>query len=228
MIIQLYNFNSRILLEISSRLMVLFSYRRVKLLFNISFVWDILVTKPIEIVYNPLSSFFSFKTLPSFIHTSIIVITTTMSITSNTPLFKSLTMAESCLLSSKSQSKSKSKPTFFSLPSKSLNLHLSLKTNRSISPSPLFVAQEGDTLTTSLEEEAGLSLDWDPTADAAETETGADDDSAEGDFVEPLEDAKLFVGNLPFDVDGEKLAMLFGQAGTVEIAEVTHAFQFVN
>lgn len=73
-----------------------------------------------------------------------------------------------------------------------------------------------------------MSLDWDPTADAAETETGADDDSAEGDFVEPLEDAKLFVGNLPFDVDGEKLAMLFGQAGTVEIAEVTHAFQFVN
>nr|ACJ84773.1 unknown [Medicago truncatula] len=142
-----------------------------------------------------------------------------MSITSTTPLFKSLTMAESCLLSSQS----KSKPTFFSLPSKSLNLHLSLKTNRSISisPSPLFVAQEGDTLTTSLDEEAGLSLDWEPTADAAETETGADD-SAEGYFVEPPEDAKLFVGNFPFDVDSEKLAMLFGQAGTVEIAEVIY------
>lgn len=72
-----------------------------------------------------------------------------------------------------------------------------------------------------------MSLDWEPTADAAETETGADD-SAEGYFVEPPEDAKLFVGNFPFDVDSEKLAMLFEQAGTVEIAEVTHAFQFVN
>jgi len=84
----------------------------------------------------------------------------------------------------------------------------------------LFVAQESDTLTTSLDEEPELSLDWEPTPDAAETETGADD-SAEADFVQPPEDAKLYVGNLPFDVDSEKLAMLFEQAGTVEIAEVT-------
>lgn len=85
----------------------------------------------------------------------------------------------------------------------------------------MFVAQEGDTLTTSLDEEAGLNLDWEPNADAAETETGGDD-SAEGDFVEPSQDAKLFVGNLPYDVDGEKLAKLFEQAGTVEIAEVIY------
>jgi len=33
-------------------------------------------------------------------------------------------------------------------------------------------------------------------------------------------EAKLFVGNLPYDVDNQKLAMLFEQVGTVEIAEV--------
>ena len=41
-----------------------------------------------------------------------------------------------------------------------------------------------------------------------------------GDFPEPPEEAKLFVGNLAYDVDSQALAMLFEQAGTVEIAEV--------
>ena len=71
-----------------------------------------------------------------------------------------------------------------------------------------------------------MNLDWEPTADAA-------DDSAQVDYVEPSEDARIFVGNLPFDVDSENLATLFDQAGTVEIAQVsvTHTlfnFQFVN
>lgn len=39
--------------------------------------------------------------------------------------------------------------------------------------------------------------------------------------MEPPEEAKLFVGNLPYDFDSQKLAMLFEQAGTVEIAEVS-------
>ncbi|KAJ7956137.1 28 kDa ribonucleoprotein, chloroplastic-like [Quillaja saponaria] len=42
------------------------------------------------------------------------------------------------------------------------------------------------------------------------------------EYVEPPEDAKLFVGNLPYDVDSQKLATLFEQAGTVEIAEVIY------
>ncbi|XP_042064570.1 28 kDa ribonucleoprotein, chloroplastic-like isoform X2 [Salvia splendens] len=33
------------------------------------------------------------------------------------------------------------------------------------------------------------------------------------------EEAKLFVGNLPYDIDSEKLAQLFYQAGVVEISE---------
>ncbi|XP_027123158.1 28 kDa ribonucleoprotein, chloroplastic [Coffea arabica] len=42
------------------------------------------------------------------------------------------------------------------------------------------------------------------------------------EYQEPPEDAKLFVGNLPYDVDSEKLAQLFEQAGVVEIAEVIY------
>ncbi|KAH9618301.1 hypothetical protein KSS87_019029 [Heliosperma pusillum] len=44
----------------------------------------------------------------------------------------------------------------------------------------------------------------------------------EGSFSEPSEDAKLFVGNLPYDVDSEKLANMFDAAGVVEIAEVIY------
>lgn len=44
----------------------------------------------------------------------------------------------------------------------------------------------------------------------------------EGQFEEPPEDAKLFAGNLPYDLDSEKLAQLFEQAGVVEIAEVVN------
>ncbi|RRT75151.1 hypothetical protein B296_00028566 [Ensete ventricosum] len=38
-------------------------------------------------------------------------------------------------------------------------------------------------------------------------------------YVEPPEEAKLFVGNLPYDFDSEKLAHLFEEAGVVEVAE---------
>lgn len=39
-------------------------------------------------------------------------------------------------------------------------------------------------------------------------------------YSEPPEEAKLFVGNLPFDLTSESLAQLFDKAGVVEIAEV--------
>lgn len=44
----------------------------------------------------------------------------------------------------------------------------------------------------------------------------------EESYPEPPEDAKLFVGNLPYDYDSAKLAQLFNQAGVVEIAEVIY------
>lgn len=45
-------------------------------------------------------------------------------------------------------------------------------------------------------------------------------DDAGNSLADPPEEAKLFVGNLPYDVDSEKLAALFNQAGVVEISEV--------
>lgn len=79
--------------------------------------------------------------------------------------------------------------------------------------------------------EASLS-DWDPegedaTVEASDSQGEAGEDglfeetqAEEESFVEPPEEAKLFVGNLPYDVDSQRLAMLFEKAGTVEIAEV--------
>ncbi|CAF2074638.1 unnamed protein product [Brassica napus] len=51
-------------------------------------------------------------------------------------------------------------------------------------------------------------------------------DASEGgcDFPKPPEEFKLFVWNLAYDVDSQALAMLFEQAGTVEIAEVNMVF----
>ncbi|KAL5206041.1 hypothetical protein ABZP36_034250 [Zizania latifolia] len=68
------------------------------------------------------------------------------------------------------------------------------------------------------------------------TEEGAEDEgaveaSAEvpnveeeevGEYVEPPEEAKVYVGNLPYDIDSEQLAQLFDQAGTVEVSEVIY------
>ncbi|KAK9108318.1 hypothetical protein Syun_024329 [Stephania yunnanensis] len=77
------------------------------------------------------------------------------------------------------------------------------------------------------EEVGGTNAD----ADADGEVVGSGDEEAEGEgegdgqgfFDEPLnEDAKLFVGNLPYDVDSEKLAQLFDQAGVVEVAEVIY------
>lgn len=79
------------------------------------------------------------------------------------------------------------------------------------------------------ETEGNLS-DWgepegeDTVVEAGERQEGSGEEGVfeEEEFVEPPEDAKLFVGNLPYDVDSEKLAMLFEKAGTVEIAEVIY------
>lgn len=42
-------------------------------------------------------------------------------------------------------------------------------------------------------------------------------------FEDPSEELKIFVGNLPFDVDSEKLAVLFEKTpGIIEVAEVIY------
>ncbi|RLN07440.1 hypothetical protein C2845_PM11G24490 [Panicum miliaceum] len=50
------------------------------------------------------------------------------------------------------------------------------------------------------------------------------DGEGEGEYaaVEPPEEAKVYVGNLPYDIDSEGLAQLFDQAGVVEVAEVIY------
>lgn len=64
--------------------------------------------------------------------------------------------------------------------------------------------------------------DWETsTGDAAPVASGEEEEE-EGGFSEPPEEAKLFVGNLPYDVDSERLAHLFEPAGVVEISEVIY------
>ncbi|GAU50596.1 hypothetical protein TSUD_186680 [Trifolium subterraneum] len=153
-----------------------------------------------------------------------------MSITS----FKSLTMAESCLLSQPSLFYTKTKSSFISNSSKSFKIQnpsfnsskfshsISLTTsNRKTRDSSFvtFVAQTSDW--TQEEKEDGAWENQGETAWVGETET-AESESDVGKFEEPSEDLKIFVGNLPFDVDSEKLAELFEQAGTVEVAEVIY------
>lgn len=62
--------------------------------------------------------------------------------------------------------------------------------------------------------------DWEGEGEGESVQDGVFEGEEEPPLVEPPEEAKLFVGNLPYDVDSEKLAMLFEQAGIVEIAEV--------
>ncbi|KAF9666327.1 hypothetical protein SADUNF_Sadunf16G0218100 [Salix dunnii] len=61
--------------------------------------------------------------------------------------------------------------------------------------------------------------DW---AQQDEEDTVTIGDESEETFPEPPEEAKLYVGNLPYDVDSENLAQLFDQAGTVEVVEIIY------
>lgn len=154
-----------------------------------------------------------------------------MSITS----FKSLTMAESCLLSQPSLFYTKSKSPFISNSTKPFKLQnpsynsskfsssVSLVAKRRTRHSSFvtFVAQTSDW---AQQEEKEDGATWENQADATWVgETESNESEVEvASFEEPSEDLKIFVGNLPFDVDSEKLAQLFEQSGTVEIAEVIY------
>ncbi|KAK2664467.1 hypothetical protein Ddye_003041 [Dipteronia dyeriana] len=178
-----------------------------------------------------------------------------------TPIFKTLSMAESTsLLSLPSLFTTTRKPPHpcLSIPPKIVKLHLSslntlsLKLNRPTHSSPFtaFVAQtsdwpnqeedsnttitldqqhEGEESTWENEESDGTGAnlsDWEPEGEdtpiVASENQGEAGESEEESFVEPPEEAKLFVGNLPYDVDSQKLAMLFEKAGIVEISEVIY------
>ncbi|CAL5065623.1 unnamed protein product [Urochloa decumbens] len=55
-----------------------------------------------------------------------------------------------------------------------------------------------------------------------EAPAAVEEEEVVGEYVEPPEEAKVYVGNLPYDVDSERLAQLFEQAGVVEVAEVIY------
>lgn len=69
-----------------------------------------------------------------------------------------------------------------------------------------------------VEEQAEAEAEEEVVASVEEEE----EEAVEEEFAaEPPEEAKVYVGNLPYDVDSEGLAQLFEQAGVVEVAEVS-------
>ncbi|XP_004299163.1 PREDICTED: 28 kDa ribonucleoprotein, chloroplastic [Fragaria vesca subsp. vesca] len=141
-------------------------------------------------------------------------------------LFKTLSItADSCALSLPHLFSSKTPNAFLSIPTRpttTAKLHLShsfapLRSKTHFSSLVSYVAQTSDWA--QQEEDSPVAID------------GAEESGEEGVFeereeevapVEPPEEAKIFVGNLPFDVDSERLAQLFEKAGVVEIAEVIY------
>ncbi|KAG8384900.1 hypothetical protein BUALT_Bualt04G0166300 [Buddleja alternifolia] len=84
-----------------------------------------------------------------------------------------------------------------------------------------FVAQTSDWAQQEEEKSGSEEYESDEGIEA-NAEVEVEEGEAEGSYVEPPEEAKLFVGNLPYDIDSEKLAKLFDQAGVVEISEVIY------
>jgi hypothetical protein len=78
--------------------------------------------------------------------------------------------------------------------------------------------EEEEVVGDAFDEEVG-EAEEEVVASGDEEEEGGDGDG-EYAAVEPPEEAKVYVGNLPYDVDSEGLAQLFDQAGVVEVAEV--------
>nr|AFK47384.1 unknown [Lotus japonicus] len=153
-----------------------------------------------------------------------------MSITTM-PAFKFLTVAESCLLSQPSLFSSKTRYPILSNSLKTLKLQLPCSNSSPFSPSLLstthrsplltFVAQTSDWAQQEEEGGAAWENEGEPTwanEDSDETEGGEEVVAS----AEPSEDLKIFVGNLPWDVESENLAMLFEEAGSVEFAEVIY------
>ncbi|XWS37183.1 hypothetical protein CRYUN_Cryun19dG0021100 [Craigia yunnanensis] len=158
----------------------------------------------------------------------------------------------SCLVSLPSLFTNSSKaPPLLSLPPKPIKLFLSsslsptlstLKTKIQFPSLVAFVAQTSDWAQQEEENDTTITIDgqeqqvqeeeteseegeskWEnEESDGAEERLPDWEPESEDSVPELPEEAKLFVGNLPYDVDSQSLAMLFEKAGTVEIAEVIY------
>ncbi|KAK1383873.1 31 kDa ribonucleoprotein, chloroplastic [Heracleum sosnowskyi] len=140
--------------------------------------------------------------------------------TATSSLIKSLTLS---LPTSCSSLSSPFKSSFLSLPSKPITFtHLSsswVSLKPMISGSVLvpFVAQTSDWA-----QESGPIDGVESGIDLGVLEEDVVGEEEEDSYEEPPEEAKIFVGNLPYDCDSQQLANLFGQAGVVDIAEVIY------
>ncbi|OVA20554.1 RNA recognition motif domain [Macleaya cordata] len=151
---------------------------------------------------------------------------------SATPIVKPLSMADGCLTSLSTQFTTKtSYCPFISFPSKPIRvLHLSSTSSSSF---PSWVSLKNKISSSPVVTLVASTSDWAQQEEGNEVEEGSEDgiesggdgfveENSEGSYSEPPEEAKLFVGNLPYDMDSEKLAELFDQAGVVEVAEVIY------
>ncbi|XP_074287858.1 28 kDa ribonucleoprotein, chloroplastic-like [Silene latifolia] len=145
-----------------------------------------------------------------------------MATTTTNPFLKTLAISITTPSLQKPTSLFLPKSLFFTKPTKQFTLSL----QKSTIFAPLFVAQTSDweqesstnaVLDEEEEEEEEAAVSWDMPQDVSEPEASGFE--TEDGFSQPPEDAKLYVGNLPYDVDSEKLANMFDGAGGVEIAE---------
>ncbi|KAK1407202.1 hypothetical protein QVD17_38816 [Tagetes erecta] len=139
---------------------------------------------------------------------------------------KPISISNTCFISSSPSIIPTKTHQHLNFPLKPIKLHLSLRTNPN---SPKFItfisSQEDDNTSLLQSEEEQSTWENDETPETSWETTPVEDSGNEvaEEYTEPPpEDAKLFVGNLPYDVDSEQLAQLFQQAGVVEICEVIY------
>ncbi|KAI3454378.1 hypothetical protein Pfo_011041 [Paulownia fortunei] len=122
-----------------------------------------------------------------------------------------------------SYSSSLSLPTIFSLKKNDSLLRVSVIAAQQEENNPVLLEKQEEG-----EQEFQGKFNWDASDNEVEGQESdgiveAVGDAGESDgYVEPPEEAKVYVGNLPYDVDSEKLAKLFEEAGVVEIAEIIY------
>ncbi|XP_066398416.1 RNA-binding protein CP33, chloroplastic-like [Miscanthus floridulus] len=113
-----------------------------------------------------------------------------------------------------------------SLPLLSSSTHaapLLLHASRCLPLAPLVASSDAVEWADKEEEEEEAREAFDEEAREVEEEVLASGDEGEGEYatVELPEEAKVYVGNLPYDIDSEGLTQLFDQASIVEVTEVS-------